>query len=229
MSSIQSYSTAVLRMAYESAIRAQARTAPDGRTDDALVTITLAASAAEGFVHDLAGFIAYLGAAHNVLRIGDTEQLVRVGAALETLESQRLQPQSMYLVAAALLRCDTIKKGKEPFQSLNDLFVLRNGVVHVKPVDPDSLSHLTKLVDALANRKIAKAALPRIPGAIWVDTWWTQIRTPEVANWAAEAARAGMLALAEALLAVGDFGNLLGGAADLLRSSDSVKALIPRS
>jgi hypothetical protein len=224
MPGIHSYSLAMLRMAYESQTRAAsvAAAAADGSADDALVAVILSASAAEGFVNDLAGTIqfgvdalatsSYLGPS-----TGDIPRLTAITSALEFMEEERSRTQAKYLAAAVLTGCARIRNGREPFKSLDDLFVLRNGIVHVKPIDPDARNRQGKVVESLAQRGIARPAAPRVASAVTVDTWWTQIRTPQVALWAAESARQAMLVLAESLVAVGDVAGFVTGAINFLQ------------
>ena len=134
------------------------------------------------------------------------------------MEEEHCPARAKYLAAAVLSSCDAIKKGSEPFQSFNDLYVLRDAIVHPYPVSPDTRDAPAKVVGSLVQRRIARPAVPRKPGELVADTWWTQIRTPEVARWAAISASAIMLTLAESLVAIGDIGSVLKSSVTFLQS-----------
>jgi hypothetical protein len=74
------YSGGLLRMAYESADRAK-RSGQDV-TDEALITILLAASAAEGFFNDIVGTIQYGAKLPGRKSDGGFERLIRISDVL---------------------------------------------------------------------------------------------------------------------------------------------------
>jgi hypothetical protein len=212
------YSRALLRMAYEAARRADASAAaaPDNSTDDALVTIVLAASAAECFLNDLVGTIQFLAGIEAKHWNGDMPRLAAIAEVLDMMEAERSQARSKYLTAAALLGCDAICKGKQPFQSFDDLFVLRNAIVHARPVSPADQDRPARIAASLAQRGIANrsSVASKLMDA---DTWWMQIRTAATARWAAESANAIMLPLAVSAAAIADVQNALGSLVTNLR------------
>jgi hypothetical protein len=192
-------------MSYEGWLRvdASARTAPGQLHDEALISIILAATAAEGLLNDLVGYIQYMGRTMPNKAQGDLPRLIAVADALDSMEQQNSQTLSKYLVASLLLD-GSMRRGAEPFQSLDDLFVLRNSTIHVKPVTPADQGRVVKVVSSLAQRGHALEAAEVQMIAGQPATWWFQLQNAQTARWAADAARAAMLSLAESIVAVAD-------------------------
>ncbi len=213
------YSGNLLSIAYEAARRADAsaRDAPDHLTNDALVAIVLAASAAEGFLNDLVGAIGRAGDAFG--------PLAAVAEALDSMDEERCSVRARYLAAGVLLGCDALRKGKEPFQSFDDVSALRNAIVHVKPIDLDEANRPARIAAALGQRGIARQVPPRQPDAPTGEPWLAQIRTPETAWWAADSASALMIQLAESVIATADSE---GARTLFLRLADNVRELKER-
>jgi hypothetical protein len=197
---ISSYSLGLLRMACEAAKRADAATAakPNKRTDESLTSIILAACAAEAFINDLAGVGVFVSRSTGATHDGNGPRLVAACEAIESLEENNCDVRSKYLMAAILLDCKVINRGKEPFQSFGDLVVLRNAVAHAGPVTIEDKGGHVRVADTLTQRKLA------LPATGVAETWWTRIQTPAVAWWAPEAATAIMLALVTSAAAIAD-------------------------
>lgn len=204
-SSISSYSLGLLRMASESAARADAaaKAKPDIPTDEALTTIILAVAAAEAFVNDLSGVVLFASKATGVASNLSGQRLIAVCEAINLLENENCQIRSKYLLAAMLLDCQAIRRDREPYQSFNDLVTLRNGIVHGGPVTSDERGGPVRVADTLAQRGIARKAKAS------VDTWWVRIQTPAAALWAVDVAKAIMLAVVRAAVAIHDPENTL--------------------
>jgi len=206
-------------MAYESADRAK-RSGQDV-TDETLITILLAASAAEGFFNDIVGTIQYV--ARLVGRNSDpgVERLVNTSEVLQILEEENQRPVLKYQIAAKLLGCNTINPSREPLQSYVQLVQLRNGIAHPKPVSTEAGDGCAKVVRNLAQRGLCKSIDDAKRNTMDAETWWVVVRTPAVARWAAMSANEIMLALADGIVAIGDFKagekGILAGFRDSLR------------
>jgi hypothetical protein len=207
-------------MAYENAKRADesAKKAPSGLTDDALVAIVLAATAAEAFLNDMTGCIRFL--ANMSVRAPDEafDRLSAVGDALISLEEDRAQTCSKYLMASLLLGCQKIRRGFEPFQSFEQVVILRNAIVHAKPVSPDAKDAPARVVKSLAQRGLCSPVIANASNIMDMETWWVVMRTAPVASWAAKSANRVMLMLAESVIAVTDFNGALTGFRDGLQN-----------
>jgi hypothetical protein len=209
------YSVGLLRMAYETAQRAAVVAAADPYhlTDETLVAIVLATSAAGALVNDLVGCIRLLSE-HGALKTSDDgSRLVAIGEAIEAMEEAHAQIRPKYLAAAVLLGCNSIRRGAAPFQAFNDLVILRNGIIHARPVSLDETGAEARIVNALAQRGLVGAGT-NIPG---YDTWWVRVRTAAVAWWAAESAYSLMLALVNSVVAIADYNRVIAGFGDQLR------------
>jgi hypothetical protein len=208
------YSVGLLRMAYETAQRADIAAAADPYhlTHETLVAIVLATSAADALVNDLVGCIRLLSE-HGALTSGEDSRLVAIGEAIEAMEEAHAQIRPKYLAAAVLLGCRSIRRGATPFQAFNDLVILRNGIIHARPVSLDETGIEARIVNALAQRGLVGAGT-NIPG---YDTWWVRVRTAAVAWWAADSAYSLMLELVNGVVAIADYKGVIAGFGDQLR------------
>jgi hypothetical protein len=200
-------------MAYENAKRADhsAKNAPGGRTDDVLVAIILAATAAEAFLNDMAGCIRFLAEMPGRPPDEAFNRLSAVGEALNSLEDDRAQTLSKYLVASVLLGCQKIRRESEPFQSFDQVVTLRNAIVHAKPVSPDDMDAPARVVKSLAQRGLCSPVTENASNLMGMETWWVVMRTAPVSWWAAKSANRLMLALADSLIDIADVDGALAG------------------
>jgi hypothetical protein len=197
------YSGGLLRMAYESADRAK-RSGLDV-TDETLITIVLAASAAEGFFNDIVGTIQYVAKLPGRASDPGFDRLVRISDVLAILEEENQRSVVKYQIAAKLLECREIDPSREPLQSYVQLTQLRNGIAHPKPVSTEAGEGCAKVVKSLAQRGLCKWIDDTKRNTMDAETWWVVVRTPAVAHWAATSANKIMLALANGIVGIGDF------------------------
>jgi hypothetical protein len=213
------YSGGLLRMAYESADRAKC--SGQDVTDETLITILLAASAAEGFFNDILGTIQYAAKLPGRKSDAGFERLVRTSDVLGILEAENQRPVVKYQIAAKLLECNEIDPSREPLQSFVQLMQLRNGIAHPKPVSTEGGEGCAKVVRNLAQRGLCRWIDDAKRNTMDAETWWVVMRTPAVAHWAATSANKIMLALANGMVVIGDFmageKGLLAGFRDALR------------
>jgi hypothetical protein len=216
----------LLRMAYESADRAK-RSGQDV-TDEALITILLAASAAEGFFNDIVGTIQYVAKLPGRKCDAGFERLVRISDVLAILEGENQKTVVKYRIAAKLLECKEISPSREPLQSYVQLMQLRNGIAHPKPVSTEADEGCAKVVKNLAQRGLCRWIDETKRNTMDAETWWVVMRTPALASWAAMSANKIMLALATAIVAIGDFTvgdkGVLAGFRDALQLPPSAGA-----
>jgi hypothetical protein len=219
MPGIVFYSRSLLQMAYASALRAQAAVRDDAErlTDDSLTAIVLAASAAEGFMNDLVGIVGAISRAGVAPSTGDSDRLVRIAEALHVMEEDRCAVRPKFLVAALLLGNPSIRKGADPYSAFDDLFVLRNAIVHTKPLTLEETDRPGRIAENLAQRGLARPKPKREPNFVSSDTWLNQIQCPATAWWAADSATAIMYELARAFAGVADFSGFLADRAEDLR------------
>lgn len=219
MAGFHFYSGGLLRMTYEAANRAK-QTAKDNRTDDTLVAIILAASAAECFINDVVVTIRFISAMPGGSPTDPSfERLVRIGNALTSLEDDKASVLSRYLCAGLLLDVTGIDAGLEPVQSFRQVVQLRNSIVHAKPVSTEANDALSKTIASLAKRGLCQAIDNSKRHTMDAETWWVVMRTPAVACWAAHTVNHVMLSLMDGVVAAGDYKGLFAGWRDWLRET----------
>lgn len=220
------YSGGLLRMAYESADRAK-RSGLDV-TDETLITILPAASAAEGCFNDIVGTIQFVAKMPGRASDAGFDRLVRVGDVLAILEEENQRSVMKYEIAAKLLDCKEIDPSSEPLQSYVQLTQPRNGIAHPKPVSTEAGAGCAKVVKNLAQRGLCRGIDEAKRNTMDAETWWVVMRTPAVAYWAASSANKIMLALANGIVAVGDYMDsgkgVLAGFRDSLRPPGAADA-----
>jgi hypothetical protein len=216
------YSGGLLRMAYEAAQRAK-QTAKDNLTDDTLLAIVLAASAAEGLINDIADVAQVVSEFRGR---GPTdpsfERIVRISRVLASLEEDKAQVLSRYLCAGVLLDLKNFTSGQEPIQSFRQVVQLRNAIAHPKPVSTEANDSLSKTVASLSRRGLCEPIDDSKRNTMDAETWWVVMRTPAVAFWAVHTVNEVMLSFMDGVVAVADFNGLLGGWRNWLQ--DSLKA-----
>jgi hypothetical protein len=102
-----------------------------------LAGIVLAAAFLEGGINEL--FLSAADKDTNVLPGSSAEELGLLSELWELLEDQRAAPLRKVQVALQATRRAPFEKGAPPFQSAENLFRLRNAVVHYKPEWDDEL------------------------------------------------------------------------------------------
>jgi hypothetical protein len=126
-----------------------------------------------------------------------------------------------YEIAAKLIDCKEIDPSREPLQSYVQLTQLRNGIAHPKPVSTEAGAGCAKVVKNLAQRGLCREIDDAKRNTMDAETWWVVVRTPAVAHWAATSANKIMLALANGIVAVGDY--MAGGKGVLAGFRDSLR------
>ncbi len=224
------YSGGLLRMAYEAAERAK-QSAKDNLTDDTLLAIVLAASAAEGFINDIAGTIRFVSEIPGRgLTDPSLERIVRISGVLTSLEDDKAQVLSRYLCAGFLLDLKDFTAGQEPIQSFRQVLQLRNAIAHPKPVSTEANDALSKAVASLAQRGLCQPIDDSKRNTMDAETWWVVMRTPAVAFWAVHTVNRVMLSLMDGVVAVWDFKGVLAGWRKWLRNSlEAGKAAPPEA
>jgi hypothetical protein len=94
---------------------------------DALVSIVMAAAAAEAFINELGAYY----------RLGTTLQPAELacGEALAEVERGQGSTQLKFLLASLTLSGHMFEKGSKPFQDFSKLMTVRNSLMHPKPLD----------------------------------------------------------------------------------------------
>jgi hypothetical protein len=226
------HSNALLAMAYKSAARARDAAAAaatagavDYLTEDSLPAIIMASSAAEGFLNDAVEIVLHVAAAAAGTPLTpDFARLVGIAEALDQLKEERCTVRAKYLAAGLFFASSGIRKGSEPFQSFDDLYALRNGIVHAKPLPFESADRQSRIANSLAQRGLANPLKRSTPEAILGDTWLNQIQTPQTALWAANSAAAIMIKLGESFADSGNVGGIYKQQVDAIRT---MQALYP--
>lgn len=101
--------------------------------------------------------------------------------------------------------------------------ILRNAIVHTRPVTSEDKAGTAKVVKFLAQRGIAGNVDPA------KSDWWQRMRTAEVAQWAADSANALMLEFAKNIVAIGDVEGFFGGYVRMLQNSPTANKQGPKS
>jgi hypothetical protein len=210
------YSGGLLERAYKSVERTR-ETAVNNLSDDALVAIILAASAAECFINDMAGLVTSLANVSPQPSDPGFVRLIKIGEALESLEKDNVGILAKYRVAALLLDSKEIDDGREPMQSFAQVSALRNGIVHARPVSTEEKSKYATIVANLAQRGRCKKIDEAKKNTMDAETWWVVMRTPEVALWAVRSANNLMIELVAGMAAVADYQGLIASFRERLR------------
>ncbi len=202
-------------MAYEAAARAR-QGAQNNLSDETLVAIILAASAAECFVNDTVGMVESIVGFPGVNPGPELARLGKIARAVDNLETENVRTVAKYLVSAVLLDCKEIDAGREPLQSFTQVAQLRNGIVHAGPVSTEEKNKYASIVANLSQRGLCKPIDETKRNTMDAETWWVVMRTPEVAHWVVKSANELMLALTNAMVVVADYNGVLASIRDSL-------------
>ena len=162
-----------------------AKRQPDALTDDALVAIVVAASAAEAFINELAYYLRLLGDTRADWAPVESE-LLACADVVNEIEVAHGSVTDKYLAASSVLSGSAFDKGAPAFQDFACLVRLRNAIMHLKP----EATAGQKWTDVLAARGLvlSVSSTCHLP---WLD----RLLTPRTAAWAVETARNIMLQL----------------------------------
>jgi hypothetical protein len=149
---------------------------------DALVAIVFAAATLEAWINDLEALLAVISKQSWV-----PPNAVACGEWLSDLEDSNARTSLKYQVAAYALSGQVWKRGAEPLQGLHDLFLLRNSIMHTKPLDafvrvdesPGFIFQPAKLLARFSSRDIVSIENPQL-----AMSWTSRIGTPAAARWA---------------------------------------------
>jgi len=134
MPTIHLHHVHLLLIAHQAARRAADDAArPNALTDNALVAIIMAATAAEAFINELADYLHVLRDSRAWAPIPPT--LVACADVVKEVADTHGSVTLKYLVASFALTGRTFDKGAPPFQDFAELIKLRNAIVHLKPSD----------------------------------------------------------------------------------------------
>lgn len=151
---------------------------PDHMAEDALVSIVMAAAAAEAFINELG---AYYERTFGPLEPRETAS----GVALAEVERSRGSTELKYLVASLALSGQIFDRGTSPFQEFSTLITIRNDLMHPKPrdnfVDGGGIVP-PKYVRDFMQRGMAYTR--EADGTSWLNL----LETEHVASWACQAA-----------------------------------------
>ncbi len=140
--------------------------------DDALVAVVFSACTLEALIHEIALVARNLSAFIDVPTC-----LIHLADAIEETEASRGSTRLKFQIARSVLPNVAFDKGKEPYQSFDHLFSLRDALAHVKP-SPLDINESRRLVRALQSR-----ALCDVPDDS-MRNWVSEIATRSVAIWA---------------------------------------------
>jgi hypothetical protein len=180
------HSITLLLIAHKAAQRADAQAAAVSSgsvalTEDAVTAITMAVSAAEAFINELADHL-HLDAVSGPI----APQLQSTADLVAEIETEQGSVLLKYHVASLALTGGTFNRGAAPFQEFAELVRLRNAIVHLRP----GTKYGQKITDSLAQRGLAMSeqdgrGLP----------WFDRLLTPKTARWSVQVARDMMLAV----------------------------------
>jgi hypothetical protein len=167
------------------------RRAGDARsmqTTDAIITLLVAAAAAEAFINEFAENIrTYRGHAGDWSRNSVTPEMESAAAAIFDCEFARESVGEKFVAACQALDAK-FDKGENQFEDLNRLIGLRNAIIHVTPHRSAERNAGVKLTEELARKGIALSAA-QLPGS-----WFDRLQVPEVGEWACTSGRESILA-----------------------------------
>lgn len=191
MAAFWMHSTMLWRIASSARDRAIAavRENPEANPSDATIALVFSAMAAEGFINELATYCA-AAASHEYVRStkGPTVHQ-ELGTTIAEIEKSKGSSLLKYLMASKILSGTMLDKGANPYQDLQDLFALRNEIVHLKlidqagkQVDKQMTFEMPKLVRTFQGRGLALNSPPDI-GA----SWFAALQTDRMAIWSCAA------------------------------------------
>jgi hypothetical protein len=168
-----------------------------------IIAIIMSALAVEAFVNELAekADMAQLG--REGIPSAALDLLQDLANALSEVENDRGSPALKYQIARKVLTGHTFPRGSSPFQEFQELFNLRNLLIHLRPGDAISASgHVEpkdKLIKTFQQKGMTRTR-GRKPGDPRGGTSWLQeIQTAKMADWAYHAACGIIQALGEAI------------------------------
>ena len=153
---------------------------PHALTDDALLSIVMAAASTEAFVNEFSEYAPLV--CGELLSEAILAPLAACADVLREMEESRAPVTSKYLIASLALVGRSFDKGAAPFQDFKLLIDLRNAVMHVRPSFGEDTHTAQRITDTLAQRGLAIAGGP---GAL---DWFDRLMTPAVAAWAHDSA-----------------------------------------
>jgi len=160
---------------------------------DATTAILLAAAAIEGFINEIMD-ISYVRPMPTEIaeRVG-YERYVAASRVVEMIERNRGQTELKYMMASPVLSGRMFDRGSAPLRDVTTLFVLRNMIMHLKPVPQDVKLIKTPDGDRVSSEMPRKIRTLQTRG-LARDTdkgssWFSVLQTYEMAAWACETAR----------------------------------------
>lgn len=190
-------------------VAATAAATPGASLFDAVVAVILAASSTEAFINEIPESIeTYRRMAPEMLPRIDP-RFWALSDVLTELESSRGSLTAKYLMAAHVLG-RPYDRGANPLQDFELLVTLRNEVMHLKPrdrvVEGENRIQFPRYATVLQQRGLLKHP----PGSPVISSWFDEVQTPQLAEWACDTARAMVRSLLGALPRVQDRENPAG-------------------
>ena len=185
----------LLLTAYEARNRTAEAIKKDPRSmpADPLIAIVFSALGTEAFINELAE-MAQRDADMSEPDLRNTDTLRHLAAVLTAIDKKRPpeQLQQKYLEASRILSGQAFPRGSPAFQEFQALIQLRDALVHPRHQDvTDQAGYISPrlcVVKNLQQRGLTRTRGSRrssIPGGM---SWLDELVTPDIANWAYQAA-----------------------------------------
>jgi hypothetical protein len=160
---------------------------------DPLISIIFSALGAEAFINELAE-MAQRDADMAEPDREDIDTLLQLAATLTAIEKDQLreQLQRKYLQTSRILGKQAFARGSPPFQDFESLIQLRDALVHPRHQDlTDQADYISPRLGAVRNlqqRGLTRTRGSRRGGTPGGMSWLDELVTPDIANWAYQAA-----------------------------------------
>jgi hypothetical protein len=171
------------------AIKKDSRSMPS----DPLIAIVFSALGAEAFINELAE-MAQRDADMAEPGRENIDMLHQLAATLTAIEKDQLreQLQRKYLQTSRILSTQAFARGSPPFQDFKSLIQLRDALVHPRHQDmTDQAGYISPrpaVVRNLQQRGLTRTRGSRCNGTSGGMSWLDELVTPDIANWAYQAA-----------------------------------------
>lgn len=172
----------IAKQAYERTIGDKSDREPGKK--DALIAVVFAASSLEAFINELADLAtAELSQPHS-------ESAKVFASLMDEVENSRGSIRLKFMLAKFVLSGSTYRKDEQLFQDFNNLFMVRNALVHLKPEEEFNITldgHFIRVKEPKVLKALPKNILAKYEKKTAAN-WKSMISTQAAAKWACNTA-----------------------------------------
>lgn len=172
----------IAKQAYERTIGDKSDREPGKK--DALIAVVFAASSLEAFVNELAD----LASAKLTEPHSETEKVF--ASLMDEVENSRGSIRLKFMLAKFVFSGTAFRKDERLFQDFNNLLMIRNALVHLKPEEEFNLTldgHFVRVKEPKVLKALPKNILAKYEKKTAAN-WKSMISTQAVAKWACNTA-----------------------------------------